>query len=117
MAFIGKEAGTVFAPGYFLVANELCDRETRQAEKTKGATVGDRKVVKMGTIYPADTAAAIGIVYEDVDVTEGDAPCSVVTKGTVYTNRLPAAPSEAAKTALEKLGFKFVTESEVTRPY
>jgi hypothetical protein len=68
----------------------------------------------MGTIYPANGATAIGILYEDVDVTGGDMPGSVVTAGTVYLDRLPVAPAEAAKTALEGLGFKFVTTAPVT---
>lgn len=43
-----------------------------------------RKYVTAGAIFPANDAAAIGIVYEDVDVTSGDMPGSVVTAGAVY---------------------------------
>ena len=81
--------------------------------------MGTKKYVKAGTFYPATDASTVeGIVYEDVDVTTGDMPGSVVTKGIVYTDRLPVAPAEAAKTALEALGFRFVTTTPaVTRPY
>ncbi len=55
-------------------------------------------------------------MYEDVDVTSGNMPGSVVLRGTVYTDRLPVEIASAAKTALEGKGFRFVTEPTVTRP-
>lgn len=89
MSFIGAvEQGKSYAPGYFL-AHEECVRETRQIP-AEGATTAANggKYVKMGTAYPSNDANAIGIVYEDVDVTTGNMPGSVVTKGVVYENRL-----------------------------
>lgn len=88
MSFIGDKKGTGYAPGYFL-AHEECVRETRQFAQS-GATTTDEggKYVKMGTAYPSNDSNAIGIVYEDVDVTNGDMPGSVVTKGEVYEDRL-----------------------------
>ena len=117
MSFIQNDAGKVYQPGWFLAADE-CERETRNIPQTGAATAANGgKYVKMGTIYPANDATAIGIVYEDVDVTSGAMPGSVVTKGTVYTDRLHTAPASAAKTALEGLGFKFIaTSPTVTRP-
>lgn len=119
MSFINtNDNGKVYAPGWFL-ASEECTRETRQIAQSGATTAADgSKYVKMGTIYPANNATAIGFVYEDVDVTTGDMPGSVVTKGIVYADRLPVALADAAKTALEGLGFKFVTTAPaVTRPY
>lgn len=116
MSFKGNDKqGTVYAPGYFL-AHEECTRETREIPATLGTTVGSTKYVKMGTIFPSNDANAIGIVYEDVDVTTGNMPGSVVTKGEVVEAKLPTAPASAAKTALAGLGIKFVTEGSVTRP-
>ena len=92
MSFIGTTGqGKVYAPGWFL-AHEECVRKTYEIPD-EGATVADNggKYVKMGTVYPAADATAIGIVYEDVDVTTGDMPGSVVLKGVVYENRLPQA--------------------------
>lgn len=92
MSFVGTgEQGKAYAPGYFL-AHEECERKTRQIAQS-GATTGadGSKYVKMGTIYPANNATAEGIVYEDVDVTTGDMPGSVVLKGVVYEDRLPEA--------------------------
>lgn len=117
MSFIMNPArtGHTYAPGWFLVADEDCTRETRTISATGVTADADGgKHVPMGTIYPANGATAIGILYEDVDVTAGDMPGSVVTKGTVYLDRLPTAPAEAAKTALEGLGFKFVTAAPTT---
>ena len=117
MSFINHdESATVYAPGWFL-AHEECVRETRQIPQSGATTAANGgKYVKMGTPFPANGATAIGLVYEDVDVTTGDMPGSVVTQGVVYTNRLPVTLADAAKTALEGLGFKFVTEGAVTRP-
>jgi len=79
----------VYAPGWFLADNEGCERKTRQIAQS-GATTAENgtKYIPMGTIYPSNDANATGIVYEDVDVTTGDMPGSVVLKGTVYEDRL-----------------------------
>lgn len=117
MSFIGAvEQGKVYAPGWFL-AHEECVRETRQIPAS-GATTADNggKYVKMGTVFPSNDANAVGIVYEDVDVTTGNMPGSVVTKGVVYKDRLPVALAATAETALAAKGFVFVTSPSVTRP-
>ena len=119
MSFIGNtQKGQAYAPGWFLANNEDCTRETRQIAQT-GATTGPNgsKYVKMGTVYPSNDTQAEAIVYEDVDVTTGDMPGSVVTAGEVYEDRLPVALAEAAKTALTGKGFSFRTSPSVTRPY
>lgn len=117
MSFIGAtEQGKVYAPGWFL-AHEECVRETRQIPAEGAETTDDGgKYVPMGTVYPDNSGEAIGIVYEDVDVTTGDMPGSVVTKGVVYEDRLPVEIANAAKTALEAKGFTFIQTPEVVRP-
>ena len=91
MSFNQGKNGVVYAPGYFL-AHEECERKTKEIAQS-GATTTDEggKYVPMGTLYPSADGNAIGIVYEDVDVTTGNMPGSVVTKGTVYEGRLPQA--------------------------
>lgn len=118
MSFIGNIKGLGFEPGWFLVHDEKCTRETRQIAQSGASSLDDgTKYVKMGTVYPANNSTAIGIVYEDVEVTLGDAPGSVVTSGTVYEDRLPEALDSDAKSALAALGFKFVQSvPAVTRP-
>ena len=64
---------------------------------------------------------AEGIVFEDVDVTNGDRVAAVIVAGRVYANRLPAQPSAddssktGAKSTLEKSGVVFVNAPETTR--
>lgn len=122
MSFIGNTAkGQVYAPGWFLDSDVGVVRKTRQISAT-GATTAENggKYVKMGTIYPANDNTAEGIVYEDVDVTSGDMPGSVVlaASGNIIEDRLPVAIASVAKTALEGKGFKFIaTSPAVTRPY
>lgn len=117
MSYIGAvEQGKAYEAGYFL-AHEECERKTIQIPQTGATTLTNgAKYVKAGTIYPANDATAVGIVYEDVDVTNGDAAGSVVLSGVVYSDRLPVELAQAAQTALEGLGFKFTTEPETTRP-
>lgn len=118
MSFIGNvEQGQVYAPGYFL-AHEECERKTRNIPQSGATNVNGRKVVKAGTFYPANSSSTVeGIVYEDVDVTSGDMPGSVVLSGVVYLDRLPAAPESGVQSALTAKGFTFITATpEVTRP-
>lgn len=120
MSFIGAtEQGRDFAPGWFLESEVGVVRKTRQiAQEGAEAAEDGSKYIRMGTVYPANDATAEGIVYEDVDVTSGDMPGSVVLAGRVYEDRLPAAIASAAKTALEGKGFTFIaTSPAVERPY
>jgi hypothetical protein len=118
MSFIERNAtvGKTYAPGWFL-AHEECVRETRQIPQSGATSANGGKYQKMGYFYPANNSSTVeGILYEDVDVTSGDMPGSVVTKGVVYLNRLPAAPESGVQAALEAKGFKFINESDVVRP-
>ena len=118
MSFIERNAtvGKTYAPGWFL-AHEECVRETRQIPQSGATSDNGGKYQKMGSFYPANNSSTVeGILYEDVDVTSGDMPGSVVTKGVVYLNRLPAAPESGVQAALEAKGFKFINESDVVRP-
>lgn len=117
MSFIMNNTDArTYAPGWFL-ADEKCERKTRTISATGATTTASGgKYVKAGTIYPSNDANAVGIVYEDVDVTSGNMPGSVVLSGVVYASRLPVTIAQAAQTALEAKGFKFVAEPEITRP-
>lgn len=119
MSFMGKtQKGQCYAPGWFLANHEDCTRETRQMAQT-GAKAGENGAmyVPMGTVYPANDATAEGIVYEDVDVSTGDMPGSVVLAGRVYEDRLPEKLADTAKTALAGKDFTFTTSPQVERPY
>lgn len=119
MSFTANEKSRTYAPGWFLESEVGVVCKTRQISQT-GATTADNggKYVKMGTVWPSNDTNAVGIVYEDVDVTTGDMPGSVVLAGRVYEDRLPVTLAAAAKTALEAKGFTFIaTSPAVTRPY
>jgi len=115
MSFIKNDTSKAYAPGYFL-AHEECVRETRQFASEGASTTGEGgKYVKAGTVYPANDDTAEGIVYEDVDVTNGDMPGSVVTQGVVYEDRLAEVVATAAKLAIgTKITFQ--NSPSVTRP-
>lgn len=95
MSFIGaKKEGTTYAPGYFLAYNdENIIRETREFAQNSAlvkTTDEGGKYIPAGTAYPSNDGNAVGIAYEDVDVTNGNMPGSVITGGTVvvYEDRL-----------------------------
>lgn len=68
-------------------------------------TVDGRKVIKAGTIYPANNATAKGVVWADYDVTDGDVTGALIIHGFLKTAALPAAPSTEAKAALPMVAF------------
>lgn len=124
MAFNIKDpGGVVYAPGFFL-GEEECSRETYEMMVSAATRVltsapvrAGVKVVKAGTVYPTNDGNAIGIVYEDVDVTGGNMPGSVVTKGKVIKSRLAEELNGSAESALTAKGFTFVDSApDVTRP-
>lgn len=112
MSFTKSTQGKAFAPGWFLASAD-CVRQTRQMI---ASLANDDKIVPMGTIYPANNGTAEGIVYENIDVSTGEMPGSVVLSGRVYKDRLPVVINPEAETALKAKGFVFETEPTVTRP-
>lgn len=108
MSFIGEvKKGSTYNPGYFLAhADEEVTRETKQfnANSALAVTTEDGKYIPMGTAYPSNDGNAIGITYEDVDVTEGDMPGSVVTGGAeVYEDRLAITGAQYDSVTLKNL--------------
>lgn len=116
MSFIQGETHLGYAPGYFLASAD-CKRETVQIEQNHAqvVTVNGKKYVPAGAVVPSNDANAKGILYEDVDVTTGAMPGSLVTEGVVYEDRLPAAIESAAETVLS--GIKVIVNApKPTRP-
>lgn len=88
--------------------------EIKQAGVT--ADAAGKKIVKGGTIYPANDATAIGIVFEDIDVTEDAVrPGSLIIAGRILENRLPVEPTPEALAALMARGIYFDDEAETVR--
>lgn len=118
MSFNQNGTGKGYAPGWFL-AEADCSRETVQvpANHPQVVTLPEGgKYVPAGAVIPSNDGNAKGILYEDVDVTTGDMPGSLVTRGVIYEDRLPAALAGAAKTALTGITVK-ASAPAVTRPY
>jgi len=116
MSFNQNTNGRGYAPGFFL-ASEDCDRETVEvsASHSQAVTIGDKKIVPAGAVIPSNDGNAKGILYEDVEVTTGDMPGSLVTRGAVYEDRLPAAIESTAEAVLP--GIRVITTSPaVVRP-
>lgn len=67
--------------------------------------VDGRKVIKAGTIYPANDATVKGIVWADYDITKGDVTGALIIHGFIKTAALPVAPSQEAKAALPMIAF------------
>ena len=67
--------------------------------------VGGRKIIKAGTIYPANGATAKGVVMYDVDVTDGDQSGAIIVHGFIKQSAIPAEPSPEAKAALPLIKF------------
>lgn len=70
------------------------------------ANAEGKKIVPAGTIWPSNDANAKGILHNDVDVTHGPQPGSVIVEGYVLEARLPVAPDATAKTALKEIKFQ-----------
>lgn len=116
MSFNQNTNGRGYAPGYFL-ASEDCERETVEvsASHSQAVTIGATKIVPAGAVIPSNDGNAKGILYEDVEVTTGNMPGSLVTRGTVYEDKLPAAIESTAEAVLP--GIRVITTSPaVTRP-
>lgn len=89
--------------------------KTREIPAALGTQDGIYKTVAPGTVYPSNDAQAVGIVFEAVDVTNGDMPGSVLVAGRVLAEGLNIAT--AAKTALSGKGIVFVDTPAITRGY
>ena len=116
MSFNQNTNGRVYAPGWFL-AEEECSRETAEisASHSQAVTIGATKIVPAGAVIPSNDGNAKGILYEDVEVTTGNMPGSIVTRGAVYEDRLPAAIESTAEAVLP--GIKVITATPaVIRP-
>ena len=90
------------------IASEVGLRSNSQTiPQAMGVQDGIYKLVAAGTIFPANDATAIGVIYEPVNVTNGDHEGGVIIGGHLYGNRLPVAPAAAAITALQAKGLYF----------
>lgn len=67
-------------------------------------TANDAGIIPAGTIIPANGATAIGVLLSDVKKAENPNG-TIVIHGFITASKLPAAPADAAKTALNMIKF------------
>lgn len=84
----------VFPDHYVAVA------QTFSQNDSAATTVGSRKIVKAGTVYPTNDGDAIGVVFYDCDVTDGDATGALLRHGWLKKSALPATIAASARAAL-----------------
>ena len=80
----------------------VCIAKKLEKDSALAVTEEGRKIVKAGTIYPANDATAVGVILNDYDVTDGDQMASVVIHGFVLKAKLPAQPNAAVDLPLIK---------------
>lgn len=118
MSNFASQSGYGWNAGHFLVDDETCIRKTMTIAANHAQAVArnnGRTVVPAGAVIPSNDGNAVGILFEDIDVTDGANVGSVVTEGTVYEDKLPAAIESAAEAVLA--GITVITTSPaVTRP-
>ncbi|WP_191981019.1 hypothetical protein [Levilactobacillus bambusae] len=78
------------------------------------ASIDDQghKIIPAGTPVPANDGTAKGLLYNDVDLTNGPANVAVLRSAWVLGQRLPVEVSAEAKTAMTEIHFVDDTTSD-----
>ena len=112
---------------YNFLSSEHYHTITYQFATDDGAEVGNRKIVKAGTVYSTTettydenssavtTTTVLGIVFHDVDVTDGPEIGAILVGGRVFEDRITANGTQ--KAALNAMGIFFDTYGDTTRAY
>lgn len=74
-----------------------------------------RKIVPAGTVYKNENGVAIGLLFHDVDVTNGPHEAAVMYEGWVLAARLPETVSDADKATMPGIHFKDEYESQASQ--
>lgn len=82
-------------------------KHPRATQENPGLAIleGGRWVVKAGTIYPSNDSNAVGIVFTDYDVTDGDNMMAIVIHGFIKTAALRTIPTANAVAAMKQITF------------
>lgn len=100
-----KEVNFLASAKYHNYTRQISDEGVTANSKGK-------KIVKAGTVYKNENGVAIGLVFNDVDVTEGPQPGAVMYEGWVYAARLPETISAADKATMPGIKFKDEYENQ-----
>lgn len=102
--FVSKKRNYESTPAFVSSAHIIS--RTRTATQAMGTDVDGKKVLKAGSVFPANDATAEGLTLHDVDLTHGDQPVGVMVEGYVYEARLPVAVDTLAKPELKEIKFE-----------
>lgn len=90
----------------FLASSKVQSFTTLVSDAGVTADANGKKIVRAGTVLPANDASAKGILYNDVDVTHGPQPGSLIVEAYILEAHLHTSPSDEAKTALTEIKFR-----------
>ena len=79
-------------------------------------TENGRKIIKAGTIYPANDTTAVGIVFQDVDITDGDKSEALMVGGVYLADKLNAVVSTTALPVFQAKGLFAQETPSITVP-
>ena len=99
-------------PDDYVASPQFFDEQSKLAVKENG-----KSIIKAGTPFPANDATAVGIVFNDYDVTHGDQNGAILVRGHINLARCEAnygkTISAAAKTALKGINFYPLTATVI----
>lgn len=88
------------------LASAKCQNFTYQVDDTGvEADANGKKIVQAGTVFKKD-GVAVGLVFADVDVTNGPQAAAIMVEGYVLEARLPAEVSAEDKAAMKEIKFR-----------
>ncbi|SDX62546.1 MULTISPECIES: hypothetical protein [Salimicrobium] len=90
----------------FLASSHYVNFTKEISDSGVTADENGKKIVPAGSVYPVNDGTAVGIVFHDVDVTQGPAAGAVMVEGYVLEARLPEAPVQLAKDAMTEIKFR-----------
>lgn len=97
----GSSKGILVFPDHYVAVAQVFEKGHALAVTTPEG----RKIIKAGTPYPSNDANAIGLVFNDLDVTDGDRTGAILIHGFVATAKLPVIVSADARAAMRGIHF------------
>lgn len=85
---------------------------TLPANFANTVTENNRKIVKSGTLI---RTPHLGLLFQEIDITDGDAIAPVMIRGSYIDSKLPESASLEADNMIAQ-GLYAIEEGEVTRP-
>lgn len=108
--WLGSEVGLVLKTATISSTNAV----TKATETDENGY--SHTIAKSGSVYADSTTGIYGLIYEDVDITNGAKIGSVMIAGYYIAERLPATVADANATKFAAQGLFPIIESDATRP-